>query len=289
MILKPLIKSKPLKPLYKFLTTYKDSLAYKGKTKLNVLDAFPAFVANGWGYYDKRAELTMQCINQVIPALLDICQSEDHNGFSVILLDEIAEKYQLPSENKELLSKVFNSYGSDKASTHDYYAIYSELFEKPAEVQKVFEIGLGTNNTDIVSTMGKSGIPGASLRAFRDYFTNAQVFGADFDKRILFEEERIKTFFVDQTDIGTFLDLSNKIGEGFDLMIDDGLHAPNANLHSLKFFLPRIRVGGYAIIEDICPKTKEIWKLVSKVLGQNYSSAFFEMKSACIFVVKRLA
>ena len=34
--------------------------------------------------------------------------------------------------------------------------------------------------------MTASGKPGASLRVWRDYFNNAQVIGADIDKRILF-------------------------------------------------------------------------------------------------------
>ena len=56
-------------------------------------------------------------------------------------------------------------------------------------VNKIFEIGLGTNNIDIVSTMGKKGHPGASLRAFRDFCPNAEIYGADFDSRILFQEK----------------------------------------------------------------------------------------------------
>ena len=38
-----------------------------------------------------------------------------------------------------------------------------------------------------------------------------------------------------------FRTISNKIGDNFDLMIDDGLHSPNANLHSLKFFINRLK------------------------------------------------
>ena len=67
------------------------------------------------------------------------------------------------------------------------------------EISNLLEIGLGSNNTDLVSSMGKEGKPGASLRAFRDFCINAEVIGADIDKRILFKEDRIKTFYVDQT------------------------------------------------------------------------------------------
>ena len=43
--------------------------------------------------------------------------------------------------------------------------------------------------------MNINGKPGASLRAWRDYFENALIYGADIDKNILFKENRINTFF----------------------------------------------------------------------------------------------
>jgi len=179
---------------------------------------------------------------------------------------------------------------ADKATTHNYFMLYASILNSMEEsVTKVFEIGLGTNNPDIVSTMGKYSKPGASLRAFRDYLSDASVFGADFDRRVLFEEERIKTYFVDQTDPDTFDELGNQIGGNFDLMIDDGLHSPNANLHSLKFFLPRLKVGRYAVIGDIASLTVYLWKIVSSLLGEKYFSAFISTKIHCVFVVKRVA
>jgi cephalosporin hydroxylase len=153
--------------------------------------------------------------------------------------------------------------------------------------RKIFEIGLGTNNVDVVSTMGTHGKPGASLRAFREFQKNCSIYGADFDKRILFKENRIQTFFVDQTNVKTFKNLQLKIGSNFDLMIDDGLHSPNANLNSLYFFLKNIKVGGYAVIEDININTEPIWNIVSQLIKFNFISAFIKTKTACMFIVKR--
>ena len=65
--------------------------------------------------------------------------------------------------------------------------------QKKNSVTNIFEIGLGSINTKIVSNMGKFGKPGASLRAFRDFCPNAIIYGADIDQSILFKEERIKT------------------------------------------------------------------------------------------------
>jgi hypothetical protein len=72
---------------------------------------------------------------------------------------------------------------------------------------KVFECGVGTNNPNITSNMGVNGQPGASLRVWRDYFQNAEVFGADIDRGILFEEQRIRTFYVDQTNKDSILEI----------------------------------------------------------------------------------
>ena len=58
--------------------------------------------------------------------------------------------------------------------------------------------------------MGPKGKPGASVRAFRDYFTKAQIFGADIDSEILFSEKRIKTYEVDQCSIDSMEKLFKK-------------------------------------------------------------------------------
>ena len=99
------------------------------------------------------------------------------------------------------MKKYFNKYGSDKSSTHNYHLIYGSLFKKNNKVKKILEIGLGTDDEKIISNMGRYGKPGASVRAFRDFFKSAQIYGADIDKKILFKEDRINTFYVDQSNI----------------------------------------------------------------------------------------
>lgn len=105
-------------------------------------------------------------------------------------------------------------------------------------MKNILEIGIGTNNTDIISNMGKEGTQGASLRAFRDYFKSANIFGADFDKRILFKEKSISTMYVDQTDPESLDKLFIRINKKFDLIIDDGLHAIHTNLNTVIAGLP---------------------------------------------------
>ena len=118
-----------------------------------------------------------------------------------------------------LLDSLCDRHGSDKGGvagwenpyrwrTHTYTDVFSLLFE-PAREQfsLVFECGIGSNNLDVPSNMGSRGVPGASLRVWRDFFPNAQIVGADVDQRILFQEERILTYKVDQTDAKSVKDM----------------------------------------------------------------------------------
>lgn len=73
----------------------------------------------------------------------------------------------------------------------------------------------------------------------------------------------------------------------FDLMIDDGLHSPHANLHSLEFFLPKLKIGGFAVIEDIGVQVLPLWVVVREILGDNFRGAIVKMAAAHVFVVQR--
>jgi hypothetical protein len=83
----------------------------------------------------------------------------------------------------------------------------------------------------LISNMGRYGRPGASIKAFRDFFLKAHIFGADIDKKILFKDKRIITYFTDQSNINELQKLYKKIGNKFDLIIDDGLHSPYTNIN----------------------------------------------------------
>ena len=86
--------------------------------------------------------------------------------------------------------------------------------------------------------MTASGKPGASLRVWRDYFNNAQVIGADIDKRILFQEDRINTYEVNQLNPTSIKNMwSNIKYDNFDIIIDDGLHTLKAGLTFFKILL----------------------------------------------------
>jgi hypothetical protein len=156
------------------------------------------------------------------------------------------------------LCNIMAEEGSDKSDIlhkhHNYTTEYwSLLNSKKDDIKNVFELGLGTNYTDVASSMGTNGIPGASLRGWRRFFKNATIYGADIDKRILFNEDRIKTFFVDQTNKNSIIELweNEDLQHQFDIIIDDGLHEINANLIFLENSFHKLNNNSIYIIEDI--------------------------------------
>jgi len=237
----------------------------RGRSKLDLMASFPLYQPCSLGTYNSKAQLPIQTINQLIPALWSLMESFGFKRPKTQVLDELLSS-EAEKRNAADFKVLLDKYQSDKATTHNYYILYSDILKSRSEVKRVFEIGLGTNNINVVSNMGPGGKPGASLRAFRDFLENAEIFGADIDKRVLFSEERIKTYWIDQTDKNSFQQLNHSIPNDFDLMIDDGLHSPNANLHSLEFFLPKLRIGGWAIIEDIGVAAQPLWEIVGAAL-----------------------
>jgi len=161
------------------------------------------------------------------------------------------------------LASLCEKYGSDKDSVmnknllgwpaHNYAAIYEFMFrDSRYSVKSLFECGIGTNNLTIKSNMGTNGMPGASLRVWQDYFPDALIFGGDIDESILFSEDRIKTFHLDQTNPASIAKFFNLCGEiKFDLMIDDGLHEYEAGITLFKNSFSYLSRFGTYIIEDV--------------------------------------
>jgi Methyltransferase domain len=251
-----------------------------------VLDGLPEFRPNSKGDRQALAALTMLAAHQTVPLMLQLLE---HAGGDVLTLRDI-ETHSSSSRHPddiELLGSLFDRYGSDKAGDHNYELFYASAFDDRGTVRSVLEIGLGTNNPSIVSTMGRAGRPGASLRAFRDFFPSAQIFGADVDRGILFVEDRIDTCYVDQTDQASFAALSDLTGGDLDLIIDDGLHAPNANLAVLLYALDHLSVGGWVVIEDIAAEAVPLWQVVAALMPSAYACELLQARGGIIFAARR--
>jgi hypothetical protein len=159
-------------------------------------------------------------------------------------------------DNTNELCYIMKKNGSDKGlGWHNYTTLYDYIFKnRRNDSLKIFELGLGTNNIKLPSNMGINGIPGASLRGWRDYFSNenSMIYGADIDKNILFNENRIKTYYCDQKDQKVIEEMWNSIPEKeFDIIVEDGLHEYDANVSFLINSFHKVKEGGIYIVEDL--------------------------------------
>jgi hypothetical protein len=153
--------------------------------------------------------------------------------------------------------RLFEKYKLDKLR-HRYHNLYWDLLNDKKEIyENVLEIGIGTIDETKPSSMfeykkvlEQDYTFGNSLRAWRDYFTNANVYGIDVDENTMFEEDRIKTFCSSSMDKDTMDNILSKLPQ-FDMVIDDGLHTMEANLETLKIVFPYLKNGGIYVIEDI--------------------------------------
>ena len=203
--------------------------------------------------------------------------------------------YLSNSKNNKQLTDLMNLSGSDKGGRnnhHNFASYYSEIFfHKRNDIKNFLEIGLGTNDTSVLSHMGLNGIPLASLRAWRDYFKNANIYGADIDKNILKNEDRIETFYVDQTDPITIKEMFKNIGEKkFDIILEDGLHEYNANICFFENAIEYLEPNGTYIIEDVYYKDQD--KFIKYFENKKYNFSIIDIfhekniANNCLIIIK---
>lgn len=145
------------------------------------------------------------------------------------------------------LGHLFNKYGCDKSSKHHYDNIYHpqlmHLRDKPIHL---LEVGI---------------FRGESLRAWLEYFPNAEIYGIDIFSRVdpkdidVLNHPRVTWFKMDSTGIGTANFIRSLCGQDikFDVIIDDGLHTPMANAQTFINLIPLLADGGMYFVEDVWP------------------------------------
>lgn len=153
---------------------------------------------------------------------------------------------------------------------HGYYEIYTKIFDPLRNNQlTIVELGIGSIKDSTPSTMyhfhknlplkGLQYFPGGSLKLWQKYFRNQnnRYFGWDIDiDDAMIEGASLLT--VDTRDIvstrktlaRTMGSLNNTGESCIDIFIDDGLHTYESQMSVFSTVFPRIRRGGYYIIED---------------------------------------
>lgn len=138
---------------------------------------------------------------------------------------------------------------------HNYIPIYTRLFEsRRYENLCLLEIGIGVvEESQMLHTKDKGYMTGNSLRCWRDYFPNAQIYGIDiYPTTNLLHEPRIRTFVANQNNANDLETVLKQIpNHRLDIVIDDGSHDLNDQVASFTFLAHHLNERGIYIIEDI--------------------------------------
>jgi len=157
-----------------------------------------------------------------------------------------------------------------------YQDIYAQILKKlRGRDVRLLEIGIGINDPAVKSGMTVDHRPGASLLGWSNYFPGAEIHGADIDRRCLIDTDHYTTHFADQLDPQSLQRLARELGGGFDLVVDDGLHTPEANANVMAAFLPLLRPHGIMVIEDILMDFEPLWSGAAKYLPRGYRLDYF--------------
>lgn len=176
--------------------------------------------------------------------------------FKIFSLEKVI--YSTYFNTHDSLNNLCVKYNSKKHNYLDFLEFYFHSKVLRNSVTNILEVGIGTNYLEVPSTMGEDGTPGASLRMWRDFFPNSNIYGVDIDDRILFQEDRINTYKVDQNnekEIYEFIKNYNLQKETFQLIIDDGHHIFPHNLTFFENTIDLLSNDGIYIIEDVNDST----------------------------------
>ena len=144
------------------------------------------------------------------------------------------------------LFEIFQKHNCDKGPKHGYQKVYEQFFE-PLKDEKINILEVGVHQ-------------GASFDAWHEYFPNADLYGIDLFVREkmravpAFKKDRVHFMKGDSTNpiIGPMV-LENFGKIKFDIIIDDGMHTPKANMQTYNNLLPFLKEGGQYFIEDVWP------------------------------------
>lgn len=142
------------------------------------------------------------------------------------------------------LHTIAITYNTNK-TWHNYCRFYDKILTPIREsCERMLEIGIDQ---------------GSSLRMWRDYFHNAQIFGVDYNPAtLLHNEERITCNQADQSNPRQLYNTVSSWGI-FDFIIDDGSHIVSHQKNSIEYLWKCLKPKGIYIIEDLHTNIPELF------------------------------
>lgn len=127
--------------------------------------------------------------------------------------------------------------GTDKEHLHHYVSEFYENAFAPFQDKPINFLEIGFAG-------------GASLKLWRDYFSQANIYAIDHHHKL---HPSIETY-LPRLNLRFENAYSSECAAAlpdFDIIIDDGPHTPESQVQCLEFYLDKLKVGGMLIIEDI--------------------------------------
>jgi len=135
----------------------------------------------------------------------------------------------------ERLTEIGLKHNTDKAYEHSFTEVYEGYFKKFTN-PSILEIGVYN---------------GASLNTYNEYFDyKCTIIGVDNGEQLRYTptHTNISVVIADQSQPE---ELANRVGEAFDIIIDDGSHFVEHQINCFEALKSKVKKGGIYIIEDL--------------------------------------
>jgi hypothetical protein len=138
---------------------------------------------------------------------------------------------------------IINHTDKFKRGRHEYTNYYQRHFKKLKYKNiKLLEIGVGGYE--------RADRGGCSLRMWKRYFLNGQIYALDIYDKSPQEERRIKIFKGSQVDYDFLDQMLLSINSELDIIIDDGSHINEHVIGTFQYLFPKLKPGGVYVVED---------------------------------------
>lgn len=176
---------------------------------------------------------------------------------------------------------AMDKHGSNK--NHRQYVIYCPFYDAlfaDVNPQAILEFGIGSQGNVPFTMSGQPCQVGGSIRAWRELFPDAQIFAADLDRDVLFNEEHIRSYFIDALGPPTIKDMWAELKSDFpdisvEIIVDDAHHSADANLNLLNGSIEYLAKNGWYAIEDINRQNGSHVTPIKEWLANNKYDAVF--------------
>lgn len=165
------------------------------------------------------------------------------------------------------LPEIAAKHQTDKETAHHYCGLYDLLFSRWRK-KRVHLLEIGCQF-------------GCSARTWIEYFGNAQITMIDtVDNRVNQDQfELLLGNAYDESMLG-------RLKPPYDIIIDDGSHAPSDQRYFVEHYLPMLRHDGIGVVEDVL--SRDVIPQLESVLPKGLSSTSVEMSKGASLVDSRL-